>query len=148
MWEHKLEGVPTQMEKDKFLKIRIDDYTDKKLHELETKYKMTRSEVVRKSIGAFDHNMVTGIFGTEMMDMLLPFDGAYSLISYGIAGKSYLEGQGFWVRVRANFQYTLNRDFKVGSINVRLEQSEIFIDSGFLRDIQGVLAIVYSSRMD
>ena len=46
------------MEKDKILKVRIDDYTDKRLSDLEKKYGLTRSEIVRRSIGAYDADLL------------------------------------------------------------------------------------------
>ena len=135
------------MEKDKILKVRIDDYTDKRLSDLEKKYGLTRSEIVRRSIGAYDADLLHSLFVTDMMDLVLSFGGAYTLENFGIAGKNYLEGNGFWIVVKANFKVTLTSGFTYGAIKVSITDNSVHIDRGFLQDIHNILSMIYSSAV-
>lgn len=132
--------------KDKILRVRIDDYTDEKLHSLEEQYQISRSEIVRRSISMFQSGAVNKMFGVDIVKMLIPFNGAYDAWDFGIVDDNYLSGKGFWIDLKANFKIGLTKGFKYGATEVSFNESDVHVEGGFLNDIQNALAILYSSN--
>lgn len=132
--------------KNKVLRVRIDDFTDQQLRDLEEKYQISRSEIVRRSISMFQSGKVNDMFGVDIVRMLLPFDGAYDAIDFGIVGNNYLAGKGFWIRLIANFDIGITKGFNMGATAISFNGREVLVNGGFLDDIQRALAILYNSR--
>ena len=132
--------------KEKIIRVRIDDYTDEKLRMLEEQYQISRSEIVRRSISMFQNGAVNKMFGTDIVEMLIPFGEAYNAINFGIVGDNYLLGKGFWIDLKANFLIGLTNGFKYGATEISFKGYDVHVEGGFLNDIQNALAILYSSH--
>lgn len=134
--------------KDKILRVRIDDYTDEQLLLLEKRYEISRSEIVRRCISMFQNGTVNKLFGVDILEIFLPFEGAYDVIDHGIVENNYLSGKGFWLNLKANFRIGLAHGFTHGATTIDFKGNSVYVNGGFLNDIQSALAILYSSRVN
>ena len=132
---------------DKLLRVRIDDYMDMRLRELEQRFNLSRSEIVRRSISMFENNTISQLFGPEVAAVLIPFNNAYDLIDFGTVGESYLLGKGFWLKLKANFPIGLSNGFDIGTTKVSFSGDIVYIEGGFLNNIQSALNIIFNSRI-
>lgn len=131
------------MIKNQTVQVRLDEYTNNKLRALENKYNLSKSEIIRKSIAMFENGTINDLFGVDIAEMLLPFDGNFSLLDFGMAGNSWLDGDGFWLKLSSKIPIQIS-SFKYGSIDVTIdsERNTVYIPKGFLNDIQNILSII------
>lgn len=79
-------------------------------------------------------------FRQEIQDSINKFGGRFELIDCGISGHNY-QKFGFWLKLKANFNITVS-SFNVGSINFIIDGNEIYVDRGFLNDIEFGLRMI------
>lgn len=136
------------MTKNKILQLRVSDYTIELLDELSKRLGLTKSETIRRCLNCMNEQKIEKIekmFGIDVIETILPFDGAYNIIDFGIIG-NYLKGAGFWIDLKANFNIGLNQGFSYGQTSVTFTGDQVFVSGGFLNDIQNALKILYSSH--
>ncbi|MBP3543531.1 MAG: ribbon-helix-helix protein, CopG family [Lachnospiraceae bacterium] len=138
------------MKKDKLLQVRLDEYTDKALAQLEQKYNMNRSELIRRCIGLFQNGKIGGILVMDVIDTILRFGGAFTILDYGFPENDYLNN-GFYIRLLANFKVGLNcGEVPYGSTIIKLYKEDrgdiVEVNGGYLNDIENALKIVVASK--
>lgn len=131
---------------NKTLQIRVSDYTLERLEELSKSTGWSKSEVIRRSLDCMNEKNMDALFGVDVLKTVLPFDGHFKVVSFGLAGNSYLDGKGFKIKFECDFDIGLTHNFQCGPTHVSFDGRNVCLTGGFLNDIQNALNILYSSR--
>lgn len=87
------------------------------------------------------------MFGIDILETVLPFNGAYDVKNFGIIDNNYLSGKGFWIELTAHFKIGITNSFSFGATTISFDDSNVHVKGGFLNDIQNALAMLYNSRI-
>ena len=74
------------------------------------------------------------IFREDIEKFIAKFGGKFDLIDFGFPNNDYLSN-GFWLHLKANFNIR-TKSFDVGSIHFEITGREVYVNKGFLNDIE------------
>lgn len=134
------------MEKDRVFQIRLSEFTANRLSDLATQYGVSKSEMVRRAIDSVGAQNLEKLFGVDVAGVILPFGDAYTLRNFSVIDGDYLSGKGFQMELEASFEIGLTAGVTAGATTIAFEGNVVYVNGGFLRDIQNALKMLYSSR--
>lgn len=134
------------MGKEKVIRVRIDESEDKVLSDLEKKYNVTKSQIVREGIANYDSLQKEMLYPLRVQKVLESLGKSYVIDSCGIIGDDILLGKGVWIDLHADYFIPERKCIQYGNCHLTMKGNEIHIEGGYLEEIRKCLMILQRER--
>ena len=134
------------MGKEIIIRVRIDEADSFVLNNLEKKYGMTKSQILRESIENFEAVRENKMYPLRMNKLTETFGDSYKLKAYGVVDADILLGKGFWAELEANYHIKRDEIVRFGSSILEMHDNLLRIKGGSLAEMQTCLKILNNKR--
>lgn len=134
------------MGKEIIIRVRIDEADNFVLNSLEKKYGMTKSQILRESIGNFEAVRENKMYPLKMNKLTETFGDTYKLKAYGVVDADIILGKGFWAELEADYHIRRDESVRFGSSILEMHDNLLRIKGGSLAEMQTCLKILNNKR--
>lgn len=134
------------MVKEKVIRVRIGEEEEKRLDELEKKYHLTKSQIVREGIANYESMHESRLYPLKVQEVLKSVGKDYIVDSCGIVEDDILLGKGVWIDLQANYFIPRQKCIQYGDCQLTMKDNLIHVEGGYLEDISKCLMILHRER--
>ena len=116
------------------------------MNNLEKKYGMTKSQILRESIENFEAVRENKMYPLRMNKLTEAFGDSYKLKAYGVVDNDILSGKGFWAELEADYHAKSDETVRFGSSILEMHDNLLRIEGGSLAEMQTCLKILNNKR--
>lgn len=134
------------MGKEKVIRVRIDESEEKVLSDLEKKYNVTKSQILREGIANYESLHKEMLYPLRIQQVVESLGKNYAVDSCGIIGDDILLGKGIWLDLHADYFIPKRKCIQYGECHLIMKDNEIHIEGGYLEEIRKCLMILQAER--
>lgn len=134
------------MGKEIIIRVRIDEVDSFVLNNLEKKYGITKSQILREGIKNFEAVRENKMYPLRMNRLTETFGDSYKLKEYGVVDADILLGKGFWAELEADYHMKGDEIVRFGSSILEMHDNLLRIKGGSLAEMQTCLKILHNKR--
>lgn len=134
------------MGKEITIRVRIDEMDSFIINNLEKKYGMTKSQILREGIENFEAVREDKMYPLRMNKLTEGFGDIYKLKAYGVVDDDILLGKGFWAELKADYHIKREEVVQFGSSILEMHDDLLNVKGGSLADMQMCLTILNNKR--
>ena len=134
------------MGKEKVIRVRIGEEEEKQLYDLEERYNVTKSQIVREGISNYESMHESRMYPLRLQEVLKSVGKDYIVDSCGIVGDDILLGKGVWINLHAKYSIPKRKFIQYGDCQLTMKGNLIHIEGGYLEDIRKCLMILSRER--